>query len=791
MKYYSNLKSIRLLYVENDDTLVNQVIALLKPYFDTIYVSKDGDDGLSSYHTYQPDLVISSILMPGMNGLEMAKAIKASNIDQVILLTSSFSDPKYIFQAVEIGIDAYLFKPLDMGKLLDKIHHLSKSILQEKKLSRQIEHLHIMMNSNPNMMFMVSESGIEYLNQTLQDFVGYQPSESGDYSNFCLFDYFQSSELHNDMLQTKQDLIQIFIEQPDKQHILQFKPFDSAKVNNTVKPDYSFSLSMTHEKDTDYYIFSLANISKLTDEFQRLEKSANQDSLTGIANRAKYNQVIEHYIERSHCCYEAFSVIFFDIDHFKRVNDHYGHDVGDKTLKKLTQLVSHHIRERDFFARWGGEEFIILLRGSKIESATKTAEYLRNLIEINNFDPVNKLTCSFAVVDFKATDSPECLLKRADVVLYRAKAAGRNCVKTYQIDSLLDHNPLLNENVIKERRIDYSKPLIIVADDDYMQRLPVRTVLEKFNFQVKEAENGVQALELFQQFDPDLVILDVIMPEMDGFETCRELRKFSKGKYLPILMLTGLDDVDSINQAYQDGATDFLSKPVNWILLGYKIQYLLRSAKISQTLALREVELLETQQDIINRLAIAAEHRDSETGGHILRMSHYSFELCKAMGLGHEKCDLLLKSSPMHDVGKIGIADNILLKPEKLTSDEFEKIKKHTTIGAEILSNNKSLLLESAYTIALTHHEKWDGSGYPQGLSGTDIPEFGRICAITDVFDALTSERPYKKAWDAEDAFKAIHEGAGLHFDPQMVEKFLGISERILDIKKMYSQNLD
>jgi putative two-component system response regulator len=202
----------------------------------------------------------------------------------------------------------------------------------------------------------------------------------------------------------------------------------------------------------------------------------------------------------------------------------------------------------------------------------------------------------------------------------------------------------------------------------------------------------------------------------------------------------------------------------------------------------RTAEVMESRLEIVQRLGRASEYRDNETGRHILRMSHSAAMLAKQIGWGKERCDLMLYASPMHDVGKIGISDSILLKPARLTDEERAIMETHTIIGADILGGSSSKLLETARVIALTHHEKWDGSGYPGKLAGTDIPIEGRIAAIVDVFDALTSVRPYKKAWSVDEAVEEMREQGGIHFDPELVEHFLAILPGVLRIKERFSE---
>ena len=782
------LKNINVLYIGNNLKDGEKFQELIQQYVDNIIIST-AHEGLSVYQRNLPELVIIDSQISGSDTSHLLEVIKEFNPVQSVLLSGTFSEPQALLKVITAGIDGYIVKPFDSSQILESFYRVAHKIQICKELKQGADNFQVLTDSNPSLMLILSANGVEYINQSMLDFIGYQPKQAGDYSDFCLLDYIQAIDEHENTIQSRQMFLQYFLENGDSQHIVRFRP--AADDQDTDIARTSFMVSMNHKKDSDYYIFSLTNITRLVDENMRLEQSATTDLLTGIANRAMFEQVIERYIDRFRLQEEQFVLIFFDIDHFKIVNDDYGHDVGDIVLQEMVRTVSKHIRKRDFFARWGGEEFVILLNNCSLDEGRLSAEHLRQQIEQTEYHTVGHITCSFAVVECQPGDSADNLLKRADIVLYRAKAAGRNCVKTYEIDDPLQHLKGSQQQNKRKHLHKIQKPLVLIADDDYMQRLPMSAALEGAGFLVEEAENGSQAFELYQQSKPDLVILDVIMPEMDGFETCRRIRASAAGEHIPILMLTALDNVDSINQAYQDGATDFLTKPVNWTLLGHKVNYLLRTANIAQTLVMREQELVNSQFEIIQRLTKAAAYKDTETGSHLIRMSHYSFELSKAMGLSEEMCSLILEASPMHDLGKIGIADAILLKPGRLTPAEYQEMQKHTIIGAELLSKNHSPVMEAAHIIALTHHERWDGSGYPNGLAGEKIPVFGRICAISDVFDALTTVRPYKKAWPVDRAFKMIEEGAGTLFDPEMVKKFIEISARIIEIKNKYDDHIN
>jgi putative two-component system response regulator len=340
---------------------------------------------------------------------------------------------------------------------------------------------------------------------------------------------------------------------------------------------------------------------------------------------------------------------------------------------------------------------------------------------------------------------------------------------------------------------------ILIVDDEQLNIDMLQLLLRKAGYlNILSTTDPNQAAPLYATHYPDLVLLDINMPGKDGFAVLQELRKVERRSYLPVMVLSAATDEASRIRALELGARQFLHKPFSQIEVTIRIHNMLevrllhrelrnQNKILEKKVQERTQELLATQLEIVQRLGLAAEHRDNETGAHIMRMSHYSELLARAHALPRQDCELILNASPMHDIGKIGTADAILLKPGKLTVEEFEIMKAHTTIGADLLANGKSQLMETARIIALTHHEKWDGSGYPYGLRGEAIPIMGRIVAVCDVFDALTSERPYKRAWSVAAAVQEIVRMQGKHFDPQLVDHFLRILPEIIQIKDLYT----
>jgi putative two-component system response regulator len=307
----------------------------------------------------------------------------------------------------------------------------------------------------------------------------------------------------------------------------------------------------------------------------------------------------------------------------------------------------------------------------------------------------------------------------------------------------------------------------------------------------------VKALENARASLPDLVLVDYMMPVMDGHQFLVEIRKLPGGRDVPILMITAAGERSVRQKALELGATDFLTKPVDPTEVRVRLANLLalrrshlrlhdRNRWLAEEVRKATQAISAREHELVVRLSKAAEFRDPETGGHIQRMAHYSELIARGMGLAPDLCDLILRASPMHDVGKLGIPDGILLKPGRLDTNEFEVMKRHPGIGHAILDGSASQLIALGAEIALTHHEKFDGSGYPNGLGGEDIPLTGRIVAVADVFDALTSERPYKAAWEVERARDFLIDGRNTHFDPACVDAFISAWDEAMAIKARF-----
>jgi putative two-component system response regulator len=330
---------------------------------------------------------------------------------------------------------------------------------------------------------------------------------------------------------------------------------------------------------------------------------------------------------------------------------------------------------------------------------------------------------------------------------------------------------------------------ILVLDDELQNIDVLQRLLTRAGYQhVRATTDALQALSMFQQRSPDLILLDLHMPVMDGFAVMASVRQhLPAGTYLPILMLTGDLETQTKERALSAGATDFLTKPFEATEVLLRIRNLLETRylhtrlqhhneELERKVRERTRELQEAQLEILERLALAAEYRDDVTGQHAQRVGVMAALLAREIGMDEDGADLIRRAAPLHDVGKIGIPDAILLKPGRLTPGELEVMRTHVEIGARILDGSHFALLKLAREIALSHHEKWDGTGY-SGLKGPDIPISGRLVAVADVFDSLGHARPYKQALPIDDVVAVIQSERGHHFDPEVVDAFLRLVE--------------
>jgi two-component system response regulator RpfG len=340
-------------------------------------------------------------------------------------------------------------------------------------------------------------------------------------------------------------------------------------------------------------------------------------------------------------------------------------------------------------------------------------------------------------------------------------------------------------------------PRVVIIDDEFTSRVILEKIVQgvQKNIIVKTFADPITALAWIREYPPDLIIVDYLMSGMTGLEAVQQMRRIYSLEGVPIVVVTSSEERDIKYKALESGATDFITKPIdpyecrvrcrNMLRLRLQQKIILnRSQFLEQRIADATQQILAREQETLFRLAKAGEYRDVETGNHIVRMAKYSRLIAEGLKLESDRCELIELAAPMHDIGKIGIPDNILLKPGKLNMNELTIMKNHPLIGFQILQNSPSKYLIMGATIALSHHEKYDGSGYPHGAKGDEIPLEARIVAVADVYDALTSHRPYKTAWSNEDSLAYLTTNKGKHFEPSCVDAFISQYSKVTLIQR-------
>ena len=503
---------------------------------------------------------------------------------------------------------------------------------------------------------------------------------------------------------------------------------------------------------------------------QKLKEELYKDPLTGAYNRRYYEEVIRTSIGPA-------GIALMDVDDFKICNDTYGHHAGDVALKTVASAIQSCIRSSDLLIRYGGDEFLLVLPGipgdflqTKLEQICTAAQ----MASVPGY-PHFRVSLSIGGTIQSITDPVERIVRRADWLMYQAK--GRKNAVMVEVPG---HSLAALEKLLQ------NKSQILLVDDSAMNRMILKEILGG-DYSILEAENGQECLEKMQAEAGNiaLVLLDINMPVMDGFEVLKAMNANHTIEDIPVIMISSDDSDAAIRRSYELGASDYVNRPFDARIVYRRvtntIKLYAKQRRLVQMVS-DQIRARENNTDmLVGVLSHIVEFRNGESGAHVRHIRiitelllHRLLEISSQYPITAEQQDNIPLASALHDIGKIGIDEKILNKPGKLTPEEFEVIKTHSMLGAEMLHQlenfNEQPLLQTAYEIARWHHERWDGRGYPDGLKGDEIPISAQLVALADVYDALTSERCYKKAFSHEKAVQMILNGECGAFNPLLLQ---------------------
>ena len=516
---------------------------------------------------------------------------------------------------------------------------------------------------------------------------------------------------------------------------------------------------------------------KLTEKLTVYSEKLYKDVLTGAYNRRYFEEKVKNMSLNA-------GVAVIDLDDFKLFNDTYGHDGGDLVLTTVVNVIRHYIRRTDILVRYGGDEFLLILPGIEKEVFSQKLRMIQEKIHATHIPGFNrrKLSVSIGGVMFTHGRLEEAITK-ADRLMYMAKGHKNIVVTRWEQKQ--------NTDKMEKRNL----PQLLVVDDSEMNREILKEILGK-EYQILEACDGEEALKMLEQYGTEisLVLLDIIMPKMDGFEVLAYMNRDKWIEDIPVIMISSEGSESYIRRAYELGASDYISRPFDAKVVYQRVINMIKLyAKQRRLIHLVTDQIYEKEKNnrmMTGILSQIVEFRNGESGLHVLHINILTQLLLEKLTrksenyvLSWSQQHMIATASALHDIGKIGIDEKILNKPGKLTKEEFEAMKQHTIIGARMLDRlemyHDEEMMKYAYEICRWHHERYDGKGYPDGLKGEEIPISAQVVSLADVYDALVSDRVYKKAYSHEKAMEMILNGECGMFNPLLLECLVEIQDKV------------
>lgn len=516
---------------------------------------------------------------------------------------------------------------------------------------------------------------------------------------------------------------------------------------------------------------------KLTEKLTVYSEKLYKDVLTGAYNRRYFEEKVKNMSLNA-------GVAVIDLDDFKLFNDTYGHDGGDLVLTTVVNVIRHYIRRTDILVRYGGDEFLLILPGIEKEVFSQKLRMIQEKIHATHIPGFNRLKLSVSIGGAMFTHGRlEEALTKADRLMYMAKGHKNIVVTRWEQKQ--------NTDKMEKRNL----PQLLVVDDSEMNREILKEILGK-EYRILEACDGEEALKMLEQYGTEisLVLLDIIMPKMDGFEVLAYMNRDKWIEDIPVIMISSEGSESYIRRAYELGASDYISRPFDAKVVYQRVINMIKLyAKQRRLIHLVTDQIYEKEKNnrmMTGILSQIVEFRNGESGLHVLHINILTQLLLEKLMRKSENYDLswsqqhmIATASALHDIGKIGIDEKILNKPGKLTKEEFEAMKQHTIIGAQMLDRlemyHDEEMMKYAYEICRWHHERYDGKGYPDGLKGEEIPISAQVVSLADVYDALVSDRVYKKAYSHEKAMEMILNGECGMFNPLLLECLVEIQDKV------------
>jgi len=539
------------------------------------------------------------------------------------------------------------------------------------------------------------------------------------------------------------------------------------------------------EIDSEPYVMEMLkklDENTLTDEegYEKLtvySEKLYKDVLTGAYNRRYFEEKVKNMSLNA-------GVAVIDLDDFKLFNDTYGHDGGDLVLTTVVNVIRHYIRRTDILVRYGGDEFLLILPGIEKEVFSQKLRMIQEKIHATHIPGFNRLKLSVSIGGAMFTHGRlEEAITKADRLMYMAKGHKNIVVTRWEQKQ--------NTDKMEKRNL----PQLLVVDDSEMNREILKEILGK-EYRILEACDGEEALKILEQYGTEisLVLLDIIMPKMDGFEVLAYMNRDKWIEDIPVIMISSEGSESYIRRAYELGASDYISRPFDAKVVYQRVINMIKLyAKQRRLIHLVTDQIYEKEKNnrmMTGILSQIVEFRNGESGLHVLHINILTQLLLEKLMRKSENYDLswsqqhmIATASALHDIGKIGIDEKILNKPGKLTKEEFEAMKQHTIIGARMLDSlemyHDEEMMKYAYEICRWHHERYDGKGYPDGLKGEEIPISAQVVSLADVYDALVSDRVYKKAYSHEKAMEMILNGECGMFNPLLLECLVEIQDKV------------